>query len=199
MAGSFPGQSSRKTYDWIDFGRRFPERASQDYVEKVFDDFADTFETVLEKLEYRVPQLIESTLEEVGLQKDRSLVTLDAGCGTGHCGPILREYFFAAGWRRPFSKMLDVAARRDDFDELIHQDLIEYFNNCSEKYGLIISADTFNYFGRLDELFGALAKTAESGSRLIFTLEKDPGETSKEQGFKLQTPWSIQPQQGLCA
>ena len=73
-------------------GRDVPPRASDAFVVNTFDNFASSFEVKLESLSYRAPALVADTLADAGLAPDGRLVVLDAGCGTGLCGPLLRPY-----------------------------------------------------------------------------------------------------------
>jgi predicted TPR repeat methyltransferase len=73
-------------------GREVPQRASDGFVERVFDNFAASFDSKLAKLEYRAPALVAAMLEESGLPASKSLDILDAGCGTGLCGPLVASY-----------------------------------------------------------------------------------------------------------
>ena len=43
-------------------------------------------------LAYRAPALVVAMLEDSGLQQSKNLDVLDAGCGTGLCGPMLAPY-----------------------------------------------------------------------------------------------------------
>jgi predicted TPR repeat methyltransferase len=92
-------------------GEAVPDRASDDYVRKTFDGFADTFDENLLDLGYRAPQLLADALERhLGPAADREpLEILDAGAGTGLCGP-LRERARRPGWTSP--GMLEKARAR---------------------------------------------------------------------------------------
>jgi predicted TPR repeat methyltransferase len=70
-----------------------PDRASDDYVRRTFDHFADAFDENLRDLGYRAPQLVAEALERHrGAAGDVvKLDVLDAGAGTGLCGPLLRD------------------------------------------------------------------------------------------------------------
>src|SRR4029077_18805485 len=69
-------------------GRDVPQRASDAYIEKTFDSFAASFDAKLAQLSYRAPALVAEMLAEVGASS--SLDVLDAGCGTGLCGPLVK-------------------------------------------------------------------------------------------------------------
>ena len=73
-------------------GRDIPARASDGFVENTFDSFAASFESKLAKLSYRAPALVAAMLEDSGLEPSKQLDVLDAGCGTGLCGPLIAPY-----------------------------------------------------------------------------------------------------------
>ena len=73
-------------------GAGLPERASDAFVRKTFDDGAIQFDSLLrESLHYRAPEaLFEHLQATMPWPAARSLDVLDMGCGTGLCAPLLR-------------------------------------------------------------------------------------------------------------
>mgnify|MGYP003693532633 CR=1 FL=1 len=70
-----------------------PKRASNGFVERTFDSFASSFEAKLQRLSYRAPALVAAMLGETArLEPLKRLDVLDAGCGTGLCGPLVAPY-----------------------------------------------------------------------------------------------------------
>lgn len=154
-----------------------PARASDAFVEKIFDDFADSFDSKLSALQYRAPVLVEAVLKDSGVPARQDLDVLDAGCGTGWCGPLI------APWARRLvgvdlsSKMLAQArekegvAGRPAYDELCHAELTGYLEAHPGAFDLIVSADTLVYFGDLEAVSCAASAALRPGGQLIFTLE----------------------------
>ena len=92
------------------------QRASPQFVRSLFDDFSDTFEEKLHALQYKVPQLPDphpnpnpnsspspnpNQVPQLIGERVGSLASargapyataLDAGCGTGLAGPLLRPH-----------------------------------------------------------------------------------------------------------
>ncbi|KAL3810938.1 hypothetical protein ACHAXA_001111 [Cyclostephanos tholiformis] len=68
------------------------ERASNEFVSTLFDDFADTFDEKLGELAYQVPRLVgEAAYDLLKMSRRETFGSiLDAGCGTGLAGRFLR-------------------------------------------------------------------------------------------------------------
>jgi predicted TPR repeat methyltransferase len=156
-----------------------PERASDAFVEKVFDEFASSFDAKLAHLAYRAPTLIGAMLVDSGLQPDRTLDVLDAGCGTGLCGPLICEYARRLVGVDLSGRMLDRARERSLYHELVKEELTTYLQKVREQFDVIVSADTLCYFGPLDDAVGAAAAALRSGGMLLFTVEESPEPASE--------------------
>jgi predicted TPR repeat methyltransferase len=161
-------------------GRDVPPRAGDDYVRAVFDAFADDFDATLAKLEYAAPRLVGEAIERHVGRADGSLEVLDAGCGTGLCGPILRAWARGLVGVDLSGQMLERARRRAVYDELVEAELTAYLRGAAGRFDLVASADTLNYFGALDELFEACAAALRPAGWLVFTLEQSDGDTGWE-------------------
>jgi len=71
--------------------RNQPDRAPTEYVQGVFDNFADNFENHLVNiLKYKVPDILNSLLRK-HLPENSSLDIIDLGCGTGLMGERLSD------------------------------------------------------------------------------------------------------------
>jgi predicted TPR repeat methyltransferase len=155
-------------------GREVPARASDDYVEKVFDDFAASFDEKLGKLSYRAPDLVAAMLADSGVEAAKSLDVLDAGCGTGLCGPLLAPYARRLDGVDLSNGMLARAQERKLYDGLVKDELTEYLRAHEAAYDVIVSADTLVYFGALEQVMPAAAAALRPGGMFIFTLEERP-------------------------
>jgi predicted TPR repeat methyltransferase len=152
-------------------GRDVPERASDDFVAISFDSFAASFESKLAKLSYRAPALVSAMLEDSGIEASRSLDVLDMGCGTGLCGPLVRDYARSLIGIDLSSGMLAHAREKQVYDDLLQIELTEYLRGRANAFDVIVSADTLVYFGSLEAVVAAAAGALRPGGRLIFTLE----------------------------
>ena len=152
-------------------GRDTPPRASDDYVAATFDSFADTFDTVLDGLGYRAPELIGSVIKARFRSVTAELDVLDAGCGTGLCGPLLRPIARYMAGVDLSPRMIDKARGRGEYDQLEVAELTGYLSAHSHQFDLIVSADTLCYFGKLEQVVSAAFGALRDGGTMIFTLE----------------------------
>ena len=152
-------------------GGDVPERASNAYVERTFDAFAATFDANLSALGYRAPQLVADLLRELLPPPARQFDIHDLGCGTGLCGPMVRD------WARDLSGcdlsqgMLDKAERRHVYDGLHHAELVTHLKAHPARFDALICADTLCYFGELREALQAAAVALRPNGQLVFTVE----------------------------
>ena len=152
-------------------GRDVPARASSAFVEQTFDGFAASFESKLQKLSYRAPALVAAMLEDAGLEPGARLDVLDAGCGTGWCGPLIVPYAARLVGVDLSGGMLAHARDKGVYHTLVRAELTGFLRDHSGAFDLIVSADTLVYFGPLDEVFACAAHALRPGGLLVCTLE----------------------------
>jgi len=167
-------------------GKEAPERASDDYVSKLFDSFSVSFDERLAFLEYRAPSLVADLLKRLEPEARGELDVLDAGCGTGLCAPFLVPYARELIGVDLSGGMLDKARERGGYHELVKAELVGYLQALTARFDLIVSADTLCYFGRIDAAMAAAAAALKSGGRFIFTVEALTGDTTEPAGYRLQ-------------
>jgi predicted TPR repeat methyltransferase len=150
-----------------------PPRASNEYVQRVFDSFASSFEAKLARLQYRAPTLVADALAETGIPADKSRDVLDVGCGTGLCGPLLAPYARNLVGVDLSGGMLNHAAEKRIYDDLIQAELTAYLQQLPrDSCDVIVTADTLVYFGGLEDVIDAAARALRPGGVLIFTVEE---------------------------
>jgi predicted TPR repeat methyltransferase len=152
-------------------GRAVPPRASDAFVTRTFDGFASSFEVKLESLAYRAPTLVADTLLASGLVPEGQLVVLDAGCGTGLCGTLLRPYASRLVGVDLSGGMLEHAARKQIYTELSQAEITEFLGSERQAYDIIVAADTLVYFGDLRPFCRAAADALRPSGLLVFTVE----------------------------
>jgi predicted TPR repeat methyltransferase len=168
-------------------GEDVPVRASNGYVELVFDNFASSFDVKLAKLEYRAPELVREALAEVAGTPAGSLVALDAGCGTGLCAPLIEPYVSHLTGVDLSRGMLARARKRRLYGELVHAELGAYLESQSSRFDLIVSADTLIYFGDLVPAIAAAGRALRPGGLLILSVERATDEAAGDLGFVLNS------------
>jgi predicted TPR repeat methyltransferase len=150
------------------------DRAPDEVVRKMFDQFAPNFEHRLGQLEYRVPRLVEDVLRR-RLELTGKLVVLDGGCGTGLCAPVLRPYAANLTGVDLSSGMLALARKTGLYDELAEAELTSYLSENKQAFDLVIFADTLCYFGDLAGVITATAGALRTGGTAVFTVERAAG------------------------
>ena len=153
-------------------GRDVPPRASDAFVKQTFDSFAASFDSKLAKLSYRAPALVGEMLAQSGVEASKSLDVLDAGCGTGLCGPLIAPYARRLVGVDLSEPMIAQARARNVYDDLVKRELTAYLVDSTAEFDVIVSADTLVYFGALEDVAAASANALRPGGWLIFTVEE---------------------------
>ena len=164
------------------------ERASDEYVQNVFDGYAEHFDVHLQQgLRYDIPALMEKTLRKMlrlSPQAHASLSYLDLGCGTGLGAKALEHLTRRRIGVDLSPKMIEKARGRKLYDELIVSDIAPYLEQANETFDLLTALDVFVYIGNLDPIFAAARKAMKPGSRFAFSVE---GDDFAENGFTLRS------------
>jgi predicted TPR repeat methyltransferase len=152
--------------------RDVPERASDAYVQSTFDRFSASFDSVLNKLDYRAPQLLIDAVARLAAPPQAELDVLDAGCGTGLSGPLLKPWARRLVGVDLSPKMIEKAKLREVYDDLAVSELTAYLSDRPACYDLVIAADTVCYFGDLTAVVTAAATSLRPSGWFGFTAEK---------------------------
>lgn len=148
-----------------------PARASNDFIAAEFDGFSNSFDSKLERLGYRAPQLVVDALTRAMAPATSTGTILDAGCGTGLCGPYLRPL---AKWLDGVdlsAGMLAKARGRGGYDSLAQAELTEYLAQNTTRWDAVVSADTLCYFGDLSPVLEAARRALNPRGLLAFSVE----------------------------
>lgn len=139
------------------------------FVETLFDQYADRFDTALvDRLGYRGPELLLTGLQASGFTRaDRAL---DLGCGTGLMGEALRPHVDWLGGYDISAGMLAQARSKGVYDLLEKRDIAR-LQLGEDRFDLIVAADVFIYLGALERIIGWCAGSLGSSGMLAFTIE----------------------------
>ncbi len=154
-----------------------PPRATDAYVRNLFDGFAASFdEQLLKNLGYRAPRMLIDALGEA--TAGQALDVLDAGCGTGLCGPLIRGRARRLVGVDLSPGMVEQARSRECYDELLVTELTAHLLASPGAYDLMLCADTLVYFGQLETVLSAAHASLRPDGLAAFTLEAldRPGE-----------------------
>lgn len=150
---------------------RQTERAPNVYIESTFDSYAEKFDGhLLESLQYNAPKKLAELIVSHSAASFENV--LDLGCGTGLAGLEIAAMSQRMVGVDLSSNMLDKARQRNIYHGLYQSDLLSHMRQeKAQSYDLIISADVFVYFGKLDEVMHEIARLLRPGGLVAFTAE----------------------------
>jgi predicted TPR repeat methyltransferase len=153
----------------------YGQRAPNDYLEVVFNGYAERFEAHLTGLGYSIPDLIRTALlaqlpDHTPAQPIGPI--LDLGCGTGLVGVALSDLPIAGLVGADISgTMLQHAAAKNLYTELQQADLETVLTDTQRDWAVITAADVFCYFGDLEAVSTAAHARLRPGGLFIFSVE----------------------------
>lgn len=160
-------------------GAPAPGRADDAFIKSTFDSFAASFDEMLvDNLNYVAPQRLLERMAPFFGNPDGRLSMLDAGCGTGLCGPLFRPFAAELVGVDLSAGMLHRADGRG-YDRLEVAELSDFLASAEARWEAVLSADTLIYFGDLRELFGRVASALVDGGLFGCTLEALPDEEDR--------------------
>jgi predicted TPR repeat methyltransferase len=150
-----------------------PKTMPAQMVAALFDSCATTFDNALvHGLKYQGPGIIAGAVARVLGPDARDLDVLDAGCGTGLCGPVLRPLARRLDGIDISAAMVDQAQAKGVYHRLKQGEICAALLEMPASYDLIVAAEVVNYLGDLGPLFGAARGSLRPGGHLIFTTER---------------------------
>jgi predicted TPR repeat methyltransferase len=149
-----------------------PERPPDQYVEKLFDGFAATFDNQLQQLKYETPKHLMALVAQVSTPASGKWCVLDLGCGTGLVGVEVAPYSQQLVGVDLSSKMLAKARARNLYHRLEQADLVSMMSNeAASSYDLVTAADTFIYVGKLEDVTREAKRLLRPGGLFAFSVE----------------------------
>ncbi len=149
------------------------ERAPSDYVEKLFDEYAQKFDShLVQVLSYSVPEKLAALLQPHFHPGGEKWAILDLGCGTGLSGAAIAQFARHMVGVDLSSKMLDKARERNLYARLEQLDLLAMMEaEPASSYDVVFAADVFVYLGKLDELVRQARRLLRPGGLFAFSVE----------------------------
>ncbi|TFZ07060.1 tetratricopeptide repeat protein [Ramlibacter henchirensis] len=144
-----------------------PPAPPRQYVEQLFDSYAQDFEQHLAgTLQYRGPEILVE-----GLAQPRFRAALDLGCGTGLVAPLLRPRCERLDGIDLSAAMVERARASGLYDNVVQGDIAEFLAATGKRYDLLIAGDVFVYVGALESVFDGAARVLDAGGAFCFSLE----------------------------
>ena len=129
-------------------------------------------------MQYQVPQLISEQLLACVSPLATQVHILDICCGTGLCAPLIKPVPGRLIAVDLSGKMLAKAAKLKLYDELHECELCDFMQRSRSRFQSVICADTFVYFGDLQQAFASVYEVLQPDGYFIFSLEQH--QTSQE-------------------
>ncbi|MFO1311370.1 MAG: tetratricopeptide repeat protein [Burkholderiales bacterium] len=150
------------------------ERAPDDYVATLFDQYAEDFDAhLVGVLKYDVPAQLARAMSTAWASEPRKQYRiLDLGCGTGLMGVELAPFVKNLTGVDLSTKMLDKARARNLYTRLEQADLeVMMRGEQDASYDAIVAADVFVYVGKLDALAEQAYRLLAPGGLFAFSVE----------------------------
>ncbi len=157
----------------VQAGQAAPAQPPREYVEALFDDYADDFQThLIQHLKYQAHETLLAPLRVGG---QRFPLVLDLGCGTGLCGQLIRAHADAVDGVDLAQAMVEQARASGAYRRVEQGDLLGFLRSRPDPADLVIAADVFIYVGALDEVFAAVRQRLRAHGCFAFSVELASG------------------------
>lgn len=153
-----------------------PSAAPDDFVRRLFDDYAGHFEGHLTGALAYDPQRVVDVLRRAAGEERRFARALDLGCGTGLAAPMLRPIVGHLTGIDLSPGMIERAEAKGSYDALAVAGLEPFLALPGPAFDLFFAADVFVYVGALDKVFAKAAARAEPGAWFAFSVEAADGD-----------------------
>ena len=146
-----------------------------EYVEKMFDIFAEEFDDVLSSLQYDSPKLIAQELSYLKDNFKCDSTILDLGCGTGLCAQNIKKFLpkISIFGVDISSQMLHFADSKRVYSHLYKQDIIYFLQSSLLQFDAIVASDVLTYMGGLEKVFELVFFNLKKGGNFVFTISQN--------------------------
>lgn len=147
-----------------------PPRASEAHLEAFYISKASTWDMELGRTQkYYGAKLVAQALKSQP-NKPGKLDILDAGCGTGHVGLLVRDMASRLDGVDMSPDMLEKAKEKKVYDNIYQADLESFMQANPGKYDAVTCAATLIHFGDLSPAFMAAAACLRNNGLFVFTV-----------------------------
>lgn len=155
-----------------------PPKAPDAYVQTLFDQHAEMFDTILvDQLGYDVPLQLRDMLLARSPSAHFARV-LDLGCGTGLSGDALHDVADHKTGVDISENMVEIAYEKGDYDALFVGEAVRFLDTTEgPAWDLIVATDVLPYMGELDAFFAGVGRHLSRGGTFAFSSETLPDET----------------------
>jgi predicted TPR repeat methyltransferase len=154
-----------------------PAAMSSAYVRRLFDQYADHFETHLcNRLAYRGPTVLRRAYDAVGPRP--SSHAIDLGCGTGLVARAFADLCDIIDGVDLSPEMIRKAGQTGLYRRLEIAEMVEFMRSqAAAGTDLVLAGDTLVYVGELTPVFDAVARLLRRHGRFVFNVQAQPSGT----------------------
>ncbi len=141
-----------------------PARASEAFINRLYAIGVDRWDKPAGPHPYRGAELVADKVGGSGLD------ILDAGCGTGLVGALVRDRARRLVGVDLSASMLALARSKNVYDDLHQGDLMTFMLDHPQAYDVVTCAATLIHFGDLGPAFAAAATALRAGGSFVVTV-----------------------------
>lgn len=158
------------------------DKPENDYIRRLFDDYSETFDEDIAKVNYDVPKkLAEVARQYIAPADNGQLNIIDIGCGTGLSGVEFKEFAHYLKGIDISAGMIKAAMKRGIYNDLEENEILAALVKHQDDTDVIVSADVFVYMGDLESVFLAVTSALKENGLFLFSVESHEG----DEDFKL--------------
>lgn len=157
-------------------GAKSRKKHHQTFITTLFDQYAFNYDKHLrEVLRYNPFEKARDLMNKVfNLNAFQCGLTCDLGCGTGLAAPFFNDLSYKTIGIDLSEGMLLQAKHKGYYDELIHDDIIDFLRGERRLFKTVLGFEITNYLGeRTHTLLELLSRRCLPGALIVLTFEKN--------------------------